>query len=209
MYSKYRTYGNVIYRIIRLLMGTLRFRVENREGISEEDNCIYVFWHQKLFFPTVGFEDLKNKVALVSPSRDGEIMAAVLENYGYDVIRGSSNERNITSLIQMIRRLKQGYNLGLAADGPQGPAYRIKPGIVYMAAKTGKKIVPIGGAFQHKYVFEKAWDRFHFPYPFTRAAVVVGDPVTVPWDSDPETYILKINQAINRADEKAEMLLIA
>ncbi len=209
IYLKYRKYGNALYRFIRILMGTLRFTIENRKGILEDENCIYVFWHQKLFFPTVGFEDVKKKMALVSPSRDGEIMAAVLENYGYEVIRGSSNDRNITSLMQMVRRLKKGYNIGLAADGPQGPAYQIKPGIVYMAAKTGKKIVPIGGAFQHKYVFKKAWDRFHFPYPFTRAAVVVGDPVTVPRDADPEEYIIKINHAINRADEKAEALLKA
>jgi hypothetical protein len=188
-------------------MKTLDFKIQGAEKIADDDNYIYVFWHQKLFFPTVGFKYLKNKAALVSPSKDGEILATVLEKYGYEAIRGSSNDRNIQSLILMIKKLKQGYNLGLAADGPQGPIFRTKPGIIFMAMKTGKKIIPIGGAFQHKYVFEKAWDRFYFPYPFTRAVVVAGDPIMVPEGVDTEDYILKINQAINRADEKAEALL--
>nr|NJM03627.1 DUF374 domain-containing protein [Desulfobacula sp.] len=161
-YQKYHRYGNYIYKILRVLMMTLDFKIHGAEKINETENCIYVFWHQKLFFPTVGFGSLKKKAALVSPSKDGEIMAAVLEKYGYDVIRGSSNERNIQSLIRMIKKLKQGYHLGLAADGPQGPVFRIKPGIVFMAMKTGRKIVPIGGAFKHKYVFQKAWDKISF-----------------------------------------------
>lgn len=206
-YRKYRRYGNYIYKVLRFLMMTLDFKIQDADKISETENYIYVFWHQKLFFPTVGFQGIKKKLALVSPSKDGEILASVLENYGYETIRGSSNDRNIQSLIQMIKKLKQGYNLGLAADGPQGPIFRIKPGIVYMAMKTGKKIVPLGGAFQHKYVFKKAWDKFHFPYPFTRAVVVVGDPLTVPPDADMEAYSELINQEINRVNDRAEALL--
>jgi len=206
-YQKYHRYGNYIYKILKVLMMTLDFKIQGADKINETENCIYVFWHQKLFFPTVGFGSLKKKAALVSPSRDGEVMAAVLERYGYKVIRGSSNDRNIQSLIRMIKKLKQGYHLGLAADGPQGPIFRIKPGIVYMAMKTGKKIVPIGGAFKHKYVFQKAWDKFHFPYPFTRAAVVVGDPLTVPSDADPKEYAERINQEINKANDRACALL--
>ncbi|OGR12342.1 MAG: hypothetical protein A2277_18160 [Desulfobacterales bacterium RIFOXYA12_FULL_46_15] len=206
-YLKYRRYGNFIYRVLKFLMMTLDIRIQGMEKININENCIYVFWHQKLFFPTVGFTDIKKKVALVSPSKDGEIMAAVLKKYGYEAIRGSSNEKNIQSLIRMIKKLRQGYHLGLAADGPQGPIFRVKPGIVFMAMKTGKKIVPIGGAFKHKYIFKKAWDRFHFPYPFTRAAVVVGDALTVPPGSDMEIYSELINQEINRADQMAEALL--
>ena len=208
-YRKYRRYGRYIHNILKFLVLTLDFKIHGAEKINDHENCIYVFWHQELFFPTVGFKYLKNKAALVSPSKDGEILATVLEKYGYEAIRGSSNDRNIQSLILMIKKLRQGYHLGLAADGPQGPIFRTKPGIVYMAMKTGKKIVPIGGAFKHKYVFQKAWDKFHFPYPFTKAAVVVGDPLTVPEGADLEDYIIKIDQAINRADEKAEMLLKA
>ncbi len=206
-YRKYRRYGRYIYNILNLLMKTLDFKIQGAEKISDHDNFIYVFWHQKLFFPTVGFQHIKNKAALVSPSKDGEILATVLEKYGYEAIRGSSNDRNIQSLMLMIKKLRQGYHLGLAADGPQGPIFRTKPGVVFMAMKTGKKIIPIGGAFKHKYVFQRAWDKFHFPYPFTRAAVVVGDPLTVPPDADLKAYSQRIDQEINKADDRAEALL--
>ncbi len=206
-YQKYRRYGIYIYRVLRFLMMTLDLKIQGMNKIDENENYIYVCWHQKLFFPTVGFGKIKKKVGLVSPSKDGEILAAVLEKYGFEVIRGSSNDKNIQSLIKMIKKLKQGYNLGLAADGPQGPAFKIKPGILYMAMKTGKKIVPIGGAFKHKYVFQKAWDKFHFPYPFTKAAAVVGDPLTIPPDADMVAYSKWVNQEINKANHRANALL--
>lgn len=207
VHQKYRRYGNWIYKAVRLLAGTIRFKIADNHKVSENENFIYVFWHQKIFFPTAGIPLGGKKIALVSPSNDGEIMAAVLKNYGYEVIRGSSNDKNIRCLVTMIKKLKQGYNLGLAADGPQGPACKVKPGIIYMAMKTGIKIVPIGGAFKHKYVFKKAWDHFHLPYPFTKGAVVIGESISIPADADQEACMEQINEQINLANDRARALL--
>jgi len=60
-YYKYRRYGIYIYKILRFLMMTLDFKIQGADKISENENYIYVFWHQKLFFPTVGFKDIKKK----------------------------------------------------------------------------------------------------------------------------------------------------
>jgi hypothetical protein len=206
-YLKYRRYGKYLSVVVRLLSRTLRVRILMDQEVTEQEPFIYVFWHQKLFFPTACIRYAGKKAALASPSRDGEIMATILKNYGFEVIRGSSNDGNIRSLLKMIRKLKAGYTLGLAADGPQGPAFQVKPGIVYMAMKTGRRIVPIGGAFEYKYVFHKAWDRFHLPYPFTRGGVVMGHPIRVPEGADPKAFIQLVNSQIQTAEARAEKLL--
>ncbi len=206
-YAAYRRYGHVLYWIVRGLASTIRWRIVDRAGLAEHENAVYVVWHQKLFFPTVAFWAKDKKLALVSPSRDGELMASVLNHFGFETVRGSSNDGNIRSLIRMIRGLGQGYNLGMAADGPQGPIFQVKPGIVFMAARTGKPIVPVGGAFARKYVFSRAWDRFQFPFPFTRAVMVVGRPIPIPPAADPRIWSERVNQALDQVNREAEAFL--
>lgn len=206
-YDTYRRYGHILYWIVRGLSATIRWKVEDRSGLADHENAVYVVWHQKLFFPTVASRIKGRKLALVSPSRDGELMATVLGHFGYETIRGSSNDGNIRSLVRMIRGLGQGCNLGMAADGPQGPVFQVKPGIVFMASRTGKPIVPVGGAFARKYIFEKAWDRFQFPFPFTRAVMVVGEPIHVPPAADPHVWSERVNRALDQANRRAETLL--
>ncbi len=205
--EKYRAYGNKLYLLINLLMKTIRIKKEVHEAYREDENYIYAFWHQKIFFPTVSLTKVEKKLVMTSPSKDGEVMAAVLEKYGYEIVRGSSSKESVKSLVTMIRKMREGYSVGFAVDGPRGPAFKIKPGIVYMAKKTGKKIVPVGGVFKKKHVFEKAWDKFQFPYPFTKGAVVMGEPIEVPKDANDEEYMELINKKIDAASERAGVIL--
>ena len=79
---------------------------------------------------------------LTSLSRDGEIQAAILERFGYQVARGSTSQGAARGLIQMIRGVRSGLAPGFAVDGPRGPRYRVKPGVVLLARKTGAPIIP-------------------------------------------------------------------
>ncbi len=205
--EKYRVYGKKLYLLINLLMKTIKMKKEVHKDYCEDENYIYAFWHQKIFFPTVTLTKVEKKLVMTSPSKDGEIMASVLEKYGYEIVRGSSSKESVKSLVAMIKKMRAGYSVGFAVDGPRGPAFKIKPGIIYMAKKTGKKIVPVGGAFKKKHVFEKAWDKFHFPYPFTKGAVVMGEPIEVPKDANDEEFMKIINVKIDAASERAEVIL--
>lgn len=205
--ENYGKVGHKLYYLIKTLNATIRWKKHIHEDIINDENNIYAFWHQKIFFPTVSLHHVEKKTTLVSPSRDGEMLESVLKNFGYEVIRGSSRDGNIKSLAVMLKALKQGYSLGFAVDGPQGPIFQIKPGIIYMAQKTGAKIIPVGGAFKWKYEFKKAWDKFHLPLPFTKASLYLGKPITIPKDANPDDYMEIVNDAINEANKKAEELL--
>lgn len=205
--KNHREMGKKLYYIIKILNSTIRWKRVIHPDIKAEDVNIYAFWHQKIYFPVVGLTHLPKKTSLVSPSRDGEMLESILMKYGYEVIRGSSRDANVKSLVTMMKALKNGYSLGFAVDGPLGPIFEIKPGIVYMAQKTGAKIIPLGGAFKWKYEFQKAWDKFHLPLPFTKAVLYMGKPIEVPKDANQEEYMELINKAINEANDRAKELL--
>jgi hypothetical protein len=63
--------------------------------------------------------------------------------------------------------------------------FRAKPGAVFMAKKTGVILLPVGAAMADKIALD-SWDRFEIPRPFTRAALVIGEPLEVPHDLDDE-----------------------
>ena len=76
-------------------------------------------------------------------------------------------------MLELLRHLRAGGELGLTPDGPQGPSYHIEPGILYLAAKTGAPIVPFAVAARPSWT-APSWDRFLLPWPFARCAVFFG-----------------------------------
>ena len=49
------------------------------------------------------------------------------------------------------------------------------------------------------HVFERAWDRFSLPWPFTRVAVVIGDPI----EPDALHVQERLEQAIDDCNRRA------
>lgn len=178
---------------------------DNLKNISEETPILYAFWHGKLWIPAFYFKGL-NYLVLSSLSRDGEYMTRVLERYGYQIVRGSSNRGGGRALLSLIRKVKKGNSAFITPDGPTGPIYKVKPGITYLQEKTGAPIIPIGVAIKHKKTFA-SWDQLIFPLPGTRAVMVFGEVVDLPLDSSIEERAIMLEDALNRVQEKAEDLL--
>ena len=65
-------------------------------------------------------------------------------------------------------------------DGPRGPIYKAKPGILYMAMKLELPIVPLTFSADQAWVLEQSWDRYLIPKPFSRCCVAIGKPI---WDA--------------------------
>ena len=116
-------------------------------------------------------------------SRDGEVLSGVLGALGYRTVRGSTSRGGAPALRRLIKTLRAGQDVGMASDGPRGPAWRVQPGIIHLAARTGAPIIPIIFGAARAKTFA-SWDRFCLPCPFTRVAVVFGRPVRVPPDAD-------------------------
>lgn len=204
--SKYRIYGNVLYYILKLIFLTLDVRIMGAEKeIDGNKSYVCGMWHNKLLVILLCLKALKKRAGLASPSKDGELISVPLEKMGYKMIRGSSGKDSVKSLVQIIKLIKtEGYSLGTPLDGPKGPAYEVKPGMIYAAQKSEKQLVLVGGAYSKKWVFSKTWDKFQMPKPFSKVICIVGKPIDVPKDADPKEYSEIIREKLIELDQQAE-----
>lgn len=140
---------------------------------------LYAHWHGDELVLVALFAFRKLGV-LASVSRDGQRMQTLLRALGYRVVKGSSHRRGaagLVGLISLVRREQR--DISLAVDGPRGPRFRVKPGILTLAQQLGVPIVPGAAACAHSYVFKRAWNQCFIPLPFSRNVVVYGEPIQV------------------------------
>lgn len=166
------------------------------------------FWHGKQWLPVLCLVQHQTKrVVLVSPSKDGDVLAFWLKRLGYEIIRGSSRRDNTHALRVLRRKVKEGYSLGFGVDGPIGPRYSVKPGMSYLAQKYQIPIVPIGSAFVRPWVLEKAWDHYEIPKPFSKAVFYIGKPIYIAKDANLDESNRLLEKAIFAAEARAHQLL--
>ncbi|MHB9154942.1 MAG: lysophospholipid acyltransferase family protein [Endomicrobiales bacterium] len=194
---------NLAALYIRFLGLTTRVTVFGEKTLPEGP-FIYAFWHCRLLFFVHSHRSRGIRV-LVSRSKDGKLIASVINKFGFKVVHGSSSRGGRESVARMIKSLRENRVCAITPDGPRGPAREVKDGISYIARKTGCPVVPIANAFTRK-KFLKSWDRFLLPLPFSRAVIVAGDPVYVRPGDDLGDASREIAASIDRVTLTAEML---
>jgi lysophospholipid acyltransferase (LPLAT)-like uncharacterized protein len=117
--------------------------------------------------------------AIVSASKDGGFLTAILERFGVQPVRGSSSRRGPQAMRELITWAEQGWDLAITPDGPRGPRYKIQQGVMSLAQLTGRPILPAAYNLAWK-ITVKSWDRFQIPIPFSRCDAIIGKPVWVP-----------------------------
>lgn len=145
---------------------------------SAGERFLYCFWHSRLL-PLVFTHRGEGVTMLVSQHRDGELISRVIEKMGFMSARGSSTRGGDHAVRDMIRHARLNRHLALTPDGPRGPAEVLKPGLIYLASRLHRRVVPIGTASRPVWV-AKSWDRFRVPHPFARVCVSHGAPIGIP-----------------------------
>ena len=169
---------------LRLLAATWRFeRVwapDYARALQAGEKFVYVFWHSGLL-PLTMDRVGEGIAVLVSQHRDGELVARLLERLGYVTARGSSTRGGDAGVRELLAWAERGRHLAVTPDGPRGPVEQAKDGAVYVATRTGLRVVPIGMGVRQAWRL-KSWDRFRVPRPFARIAVTYGPPVSLASD---------------------------
>lgn len=174
--KKTRLLAGLGARLMRLWLWTLQFRVTDRAGVLQtppEKPLLWVFWHNKLFVMAYMYERYfpgRLGAALISQSKDGAIIAGIIERFGIRPIRGSSSRGGARSLVEMKRAIEAGYIMAITPDGPRGPRYTVSPGVVKLAQITGGFILPIHVTYSSFWQL-KTWDGFMLPKPFATVFV--------------------------------------
>lgn len=145
---------------------------------------IYALWHGRMYvlFKAV---PLQKVAILVSPSNDGEFITRIAQCIGFQhFIRGSHKRGGTQAILGMHRALKEDdLSVAFTVDGPRGPRYKVKPGIIRLAAQTGAPIIPLGSASAWLLKkMDKSWDHYHPPFLWTSMQLMYGKPLHVPAD---------------------------
>jgi lysophospholipid acyltransferase (LPLAT)-like uncharacterized protein len=194
-----RVLAGLISFFIRSVAITIRSSLDDRSGYfkSTPPKVIFAIWHNRLALSAIlyqrfvrKFDSDRRMAGLVSASRDGGLLAQVLENFGIEPVRGSSSRRGAQALVEFVSCAERGLDLAITPDGPRGPRYEAQGGVIATAQITGLPIVPVGYHLNWK-IRLNSWDGFQVPLPFARCSVVFGKALIVPRDiSDEEREAL-------------------
>jgi lysophospholipid acyltransferase (LPLAT)-like uncharacterized protein len=187
--------------LLRMIGATWRVSVEGVNPLTAPGAApvarLGVFWHRNIIAACHFFRDA-DFGALVSRSRDGDLVAALLRYMGYTApARGSSSRAGSSSLRALVREMRNGCTVSLVADGPRGPARCAKAGVVILGQLTQAPIYPV--SFSASAVWRAgSWDGTIIPLPFARVVCAFGQPIHVSADEVDEAAVCaQIDAALN------------
>jgi len=199
---------------LRLVWVTSRFVVEPAdvyERLEPDLPVIFAFWHgQHFMVPFAKPAHYRAKV-LISRHRDGEVNAIAAERLGVEAIRGSGDRERrfdrkggVTAFMNMLTALQDNWSMALTADIPK--VSRVAGGgIVKLAQMSGRPIYPVAVATSGRITLNN-WDRSVINLPFSRGAIVAGEPIRVPAEAAEaalEQARVAVEQGVNAATERA------
>lgn len=202
--------------LLRLINFTLRWERIGLDGDGKywpyQKPRILSFWHgHQLFMSWIYTGGLRREkapgmYALISQHRDGRIIAKAVEFLGIQSVEGSSTRRGLGALYELIETLNRGDHISITPDGPKGPCFEVKAGIIRIAQRTGAAIHPTAIAAKNKWTF-KSWDRMFLPKPFSKAVMIMGDPIVIPSElpnDEAEKYRQLLEEKMNELNKFAE-----
>ena len=143
----------------------------------QPDKMILAFWHNRQIGVLAIAGLLEPLKVLVSRHGDGEIIARIVSRFGIGSVRGSSTRGSVGALRQLVTETHCSH-IAITPDGPVGPRYTLKDGIIGLAAITGRPIFWVSFAVDRAWVFD-SWDRFILPKPFAKLRFRPGGPIRV------------------------------
>ncbi len=191
----------------RFWFGSCRVTVSGEEYLQEfisRGGGIAAFWHYSIFYLFYHLR-LFPAAIMVSASRDGEYIARLIKLQGHTPVRGSVNRRRVSGLKQLLKEIRAGKNAGIVVDGSQGPPRKVKAGVILLASRSGRPILPMVWSSSAKLVF-RSWDRTVLPLPFSRIFFYYGKPLFVPDNiktDEMEEYRLELEKRLNILYDRA------
>lgn len=196
--------GNALYWWARLTSKRSRFQVVGLEHLQVAKDLnrpiIFAAWHGMTMM-LVGFftnqYDLSRLVLILPDDWRGNTLIVFASKLGvipYPMnLKGDGGMAAARQLAKLVRQVKAGHDAYITPDGPDGPAYIVKPGLTYIAQKGNATILPVGAYARHGYRLPR-WDRYVLPYPFSKIAIHIGAPLQVNKDAD----LTAVNQTLTQ-----------
>jgi 3-deoxy-D-manno-octulosonic-acid transferase len=184
------------------------------ERLRAQVPFIMAMWHgQFMMLADLNTREF-NVSAMVARHGDAEIMAHVLKKFGISAIRGAGagrrkkNRGGVYALRAAHHALEQGTIVAMTADVPASKPRVAGDGIVTLARLSGRPIIPVAAATS-RYAVLNTWSKMTVNMPFSKLAVVGGDPIFVAADADDaamEKARLAVENSLNAVTARAYAL---
>jgi lysophospholipid acyltransferase (LPLAT)-like uncharacterized protein len=190
--------------LLKMLAWTLRVRWKDEAGFYDPNRrnpLILCLWHNRLLAGVLTDYRARKRSpipvsVLTSASKDGGWLAAVARRFRMGAVRGSSSRRGGVALLELTRHLAEGGDIALTPDGPRGPNYKLAPGILYLAQRTGVRILPVDVQLSSYWRIGKKWDALWIPKPFSRIELVYRPPLEIPAEADLQAETARLDAAM-------------
>ncbi len=145
---------------------------EHDHGRSQ--STIMLFWHNQ--FLIIAYLLLVRKLpgksmsVIISSSKDGDLLTYFVELMGCEVIRGSSHKGGVRALKLIHKSIEEHRHIIIAADGPTGPIYKVKPGAIFLSHKHEIPLLLLKTKLKWS-IRLNTWDKSFIPIPFARVEV--------------------------------------
>lgn len=190
----------LVFCIYTLFKWTWRVEVIESDGVKSfmKDNTPFVVahWHHD----ELGILHLLKRyhvACMISLSKDGALMAKVVELMGAKTSRGSSSRGAIQALKGVLRLAREGWRPSVAVDGPRGPIYKVKPGVVEIARVIKAPIFTISMCSSRSLISHKSWNKLELPLPFSRIIVRWSDAIPYNPEISMEEHCLLVEKTLN------------
>lgn len=165
--------------------------------------CIYAMWHRNQM-SVYGHPNIGRLNVLVSRSKDGEIIADIIEQMGFKTIRGSKGRQGaVEASMQLLSALKEGEDGAMMVDGPKGPPEVAKDGVIKLAKMAGVPVVPVSW-YSTNFTWLKfpSWDGLRMPLFRTNLVNLYGKPIYVSEDDSIEEKTKELQESLDDLERR-------
>jgi len=142
------------------------------QSLREGEPVIVALWHQRLLMSPYLFDASLGKMCtLTSAARAGRLAGQVQARFGFETIAMSGDRRHVALSREVLGRIRDGYSIGIATDGPMGPARVASTVPLVWARASGKRIFVVAFA-AHRVIRFPTWDNMMLPTPWTRGVLM-------------------------------------
>lgn len=182
-----RLVRKVLVPLVRLWFSTCRVTILNEriyhEYFLSDTPIVAGTWHRASIYFLYFFGHFRPMI-MISQSKDGEMLAQYARGFGVLPARGSSHKGGRDALEQMRGYiLSGGKGCATVLDGPRGPAYVAKKGMIHLAKLTGAPLIPLIWSANRVITIRNSWDKTILPLPWSKVYIAFGEPINIPADT--------------------------
>ncbi len=175
--------GGILYLYWLLIKKTCKIDIKGYEHIEQNPSHIIAVWHRNGTCYWITRKTGKGYVELAHPIWKMLYPILVMRWSGAKVILGSTGHSGRDAANRIVKELKDGKSTAIAVDGPSGPIFKVKKGVLHMSEQSQRPIIPIVITGNHFFQLNHNWDKKRVPFPYSKIQIIFKDPIQVMRDN--------------------------